>query len=169
MSDETVYNLEEIIDFKSSLPNGEYVVKLIDVLLGSYDGASTPSYMQATFAIVEGDLNGEDFNKRYSLKVFQTKSGAPGCMGLSDFRRECGKIGADSQLKQKFTAQELRTLYATIFGKKKLRIMKSQEKDFKGATNDDGTPKMWPRYNIIGLAQHAHVASGADPLADLGF
>src|SRR5271163_3652778 len=164
MSEETTYNLEEIIDFKSSIPNGEYVVKLIDAALGSYDGATTPAYLQATFSIQEGDLMGEDISKRYSLKIFTTKNGATGCMGLADFRRECGKVGADAQLKQKFTAKEFRVLYATIFGKKKLRIMKTMEKDFKGAVNDDGTAKMWPRYNIIGLASQPHVATGADPL-----
>jgi hypothetical protein len=169
MSEEMTYNLEEIIDFKSSIPNGEYVVKLIDVELGTYDGASTPSYLQATFSVQEGDLMGEDMSKRYSLKIFTTKNGATGCMGLADFRRECGKIGADSQLKQKFTAQELRKIYATIFGKKKLRILKTMEKDYKGTVTEDGTVKMWPRYNIIGLASQPHVAAGADPLADLGF
>lgn len=172
MSEELTYNLEEIIDFKNSIPNGEYVVKLIDVTLGSYDGASTPCYLQALYNIAEGDMMNEEISKRYSLKIFTTKNGATGCMGLADFRRECGKIGADSQLKQKFTAQELRKLYAQIFGKKKLRIMKTMEKDYKNGVNEDGTPKMWPRYNVIGLASQPQLVTagaGSDPLADLGF
>ena len=168
MSDETTYDLESIIDFKGSIPNGEYIVKLIDVALGTT--TNQKPYLQATFEIQQGDLSGEDFNKRYYLNTFVSKKGVTGCMGLSDFRREVGKIGAETQLKQKFTTEELRVMYAKIFGKKKLTIKKSEEKDGKGAVNEDGSPKMWPRYNIIGLAGgQSHTAAGADPLADLGF
>ena len=168
MSDETTYDLESIIDFKGSIPNGEYVVKLIDVALGTT--TNQKPYMQATFEIQQGDLSGEDFSKRYYLSTFVSKKGAFGSMGLSDFRREVVKIGAESQLKQKFTSAELRVMYAEIFGKKKLTMRKSEEKDGKGAVNEDGSPKMWPRYSIIGLAsKQSHSAAGADPLADLGF
>jgi hypothetical protein len=167
MSEEQVYDLEAIIDFKNSIPNGEYVVRLTDVIL-SKTGNHVP-FMQATFDIQEGKLGGEEISKRYYLNTFTTKKGAVGCMGLSDFRREVGKIGADAQLKQKFTAEELRKLYASIFGKKKLRIQRSEEKDGKDAVNDDGSPKLWPRYTIIGLAGQSQTVTGADPLADLGF
>jgi len=126
-------------------------------------------FMAAFFEIQEGEYAGEDFSKRYYLNVFTTKKGVQGCMGLSDFRREVSKIGADSQLKQKFTSEELRKLYATIFGKKKLKITRTEEKDGKGAVNEDGSDKMWPRYNITGLAGQSYTAAGADPLADMGF
>jgi hypothetical protein len=170
--EETTYDLEKIIDFKNTVPDGEYIVKLIDVELGTYEGNSAPGYLQATFDIVEGELMNETITKRYSLNVYSTKTGGTGCKGLSDFRREAGKVGADSQLKQKFTATEFRKLYATIFGKKKLKLHKSMEKDYKNTVNEDGSPKFWPRYNIIGLAhpgQLAAVGAGTDPLADLGF
>ncbi len=165
--EETTYDLSAIIDFKTGIPNGEYTVKLVDVRLGKT--ANDKPYLEAQFDIQGGELSAEEFSKRYYLSNFTTKKGVVGNMGLSDFRREVGKIGADSQLKQKFTSLEMRTLYATIFGKKKLIIKKTEEKDGKGAVNDDGSPKMWPRYNIIGLAGTSHVAAGADPLADLGF
>jgi hypothetical protein len=168
MSEETTYDLEAIIDFKSSIPNGAYTSRLIDVILGSTK--NNVPFMESRFEIQQGDLAGEEFTKRYYLNTFTTKKGAVGCMGLSDFRREVGKIGAESQLKQKFTSEELRKMYATIFGKKKLNVQRTEEKDSKGAVNEDGSAKMWPRYNIIGLAGPQQAATGSvDPLADLGF
>lgn len=165
--EEQTYNLEEIIDFKNFIPNGEYVVKLIDAELVNTE--TTKPYLQATFTIQEGDLAGNDFPKRYYLSTFKTKNGGTGCYGLSDFRREVSAIGADAQLKQKFTTKEFLKMYAQIFAKKKLKIHKSQQKDSKGKTNENGTPLMYDRFSIFGVVSSQQVASGVDPLADMGF
>jgi len=171
MSEELTYDLNEIVDFKSQVPDGEYIVRLVDVELEGL-GTDKP-YLQATFAIQEGELAGDDFAKRYYLSTFKTKKGATGCFGLSDFRREAAAIGAEAQIKQKFTATEFRKIYAQIFGKKKLKMMKSMQKDGKGKLNEDGTPVMYQRFTIFSLAnpeqQLVSVGAGSDPLAELGF
>lgn len=161
MSEELTYNLEEIVSFQPSLPEGEYVVRLKNVELGTTQKGDPQ--LLATFEVQEGEHSAEEFTKRYFLGAVQGKRGVS-YPGIADFKNEVAAIGAMSTTPKKFTTSEFRKLYATVFGKKKLFIMKTRRKD-KTRTNEDGTPVVWPNYTITGLAS---APATSDPLADLG-
>lgn len=172
---EIIYDLDEIIDFKTSIPIGDYVARVRDVQLDMSKGDEPSPVLRVTFEIQEGEYAAEDLFKSYSLKFFTVSKGknkgALGCNGLSDIRKEAAAVGEASKLPKRGSGSELRKAYAGIFGKKKLLVTKSLQKDYKGTTNEDGTDKYWPRIDIKGLAQKtttSTTSASADPLAELG-
>ncbi len=151
MSEEITYNLDEIMSFKASLPEGIYEARLTNVNLGATQKGDP--VLEANFEIISGESSGEDVLKKYYLVNFITKKGAKGNNGISEFRSDATAIGELSKVPRQFTAVELKKLYAKLFLNKKIRLKKFLEKDSKGATNEDGSPKLWAKFKILGLVQ----------------
>lgn len=169
-TEEIIYDLDEIVEFKARVPLGEYVVRVKDIQLGMSKSDEPAPTLNVSFEVQDGEFAAEDLFKSYSLKIFTMKTGQRGCMGISDIRSEARAVGEESKLPKRISHSELRKVYAQIFGKKKLILIKGEQADNKGATNSDGTTKIYPRLTIVGVAGKGGSTSDSstNQLAELG-
>ena len=156
---EVIYDLNEIIDFGNTLPEGEYTAKATAVEAG--ETKSNDPKIVVTFEIQEGEYRGHTFDKQYFMKQGVTKNGAKWCRGISELRADAKAIGVFPNLPKSFTFPQARKVFAEVLCKKKLIVAVGREQD----RNDPG--KSYPRYSVRGLADNEAQVTNSDPLADL--
>lgn len=161
MSEDLVYNLDEIIDFGTSLPEGEYLGKVIAVEIGTTKKGDPK--ITATFEVTEGEYAGHTFDKQYFMKQGKTKNGATWCSGISDFRADARALGEAAKLPKQITLKDARKVFAQV-------LTTSKRIEFEITKVDDRTDpsKKWSRLVIHGKAGSSSVKSDAsDPLAEM--
>lgn len=156
---EIIYDLNEIIDFGSAIPEGEYIAKAVNVESGTTKGGDPK--IVVTFEVLEGEQRGVTFDKSYYMAVGTTKNGSKFCRGISDLRADAKAIGSYVALPKSFTFAQARKIFAETLCKKKLIVVAGREPDYKDPS------KSYPRYDVRGLAGAVAAKEDADPLADL--
>jgi hypothetical protein len=157
---EEVYNINEIIDFTSGPPVGDYVTKAVNVDSGETK-AGDPK-MVVTFDILEGEYRGTTFNKEYYLKQGKTKNGGTWCSGLSELRADARAIGALAKIPKSFTLPQARKIFIEVLCKKKLSMNVRKEP----AYNDPS--KFYNHYSVTGLAEAVQAEESSEYSEYLG-
>jgi hypothetical protein len=129
MSDATHIDLDTVSLIGNGPPLGSYEVELIDVLAAT-SKAGKPM-LKATWEINEGSYKGLTLIKYYSLSTFvNKKTGAVGCMGVSEIKTEATNLGQAKKLPSSFPldAESARKVYAKTFtGVKAKAVVREEE------------------------------------------
>lgn len=156
---EEVYNIDEIIDFGTTVPVGDYVAKMIDVDVQSTK-AGDPTVV-VTFEVAEGEYKNLTFDKVFFMKQGKTKNGGTWCRGINDLKADARAIRMVSSIPRSFTLQQARKVFAEVYGKKKLEFSVRQEPAYNDPT------KMYNRYNVTGVVGGTSTASHESAVAEL--
>lgn len=91
MSMSETVNIEDIIVYSGSIPNGSHPARVIDVV--PFVSKSGTEFVKVVVELISGDLEGMEHDWLYNLMGYPTKKGGTNYPGLSNLKRDLTNIG----------------------------------------------------------------------------